>query len=121
MTNQEIVVEKLSLFNNMSFTKKQWDIVLKGCGCPKSAHFWTALKQNNLIKESKLYTLVDMDVHSYAIILDQYCTVNRDAVKKSYAKAKARKRAQERSKALTGITFYMVGGMLTTEKPERDL
>ena len=62
-----------------------------------------------------------MDIHSYAIILDQYCTVNKEAVKKSYAKAKARKRAQERSKALTGITFYMVGGMLTTEKPERDI
>ena len=121
MTNQEKVVERLSLFNNMSFTKKQWDIVLKGCGCPKSAHFWTALRQNNLIKESKLYTLVDMDIHSYAIILDQYCTANSNAVKKSYAKAKARKKAQERSKALTSITFYMVGGTLTTEKPELDI
>lgn len=121
MTNQEKVVERLSQFNNLSFTKKQWDIILAGCGCPKSSHFWTALKQNNMVKYTKLFTLVDMDIHSYAVILDQYCTVNRDAVKKSYAKAKARKRAQERSKALTGITFYMVGGMLTTEKPERDL
>lgn len=120
MTNQESIVEKLSLFNNMSFTKKQWEIVLKGCGCPKSAYFWAALRQNNLVKHSRMYTLVDMDIHSYAIILDQYSTTNTAAVKKSYDKAKARKKAQERSKSLKGITFYMVGGALTTEKPERE-
>lgn len=121
MTDQQPVVERLSQFNNMSFTKKQWDIILKGCGCPKSSHFWTALKQNNLVKYQRIYTLVDMDIHSYAIILDQYLTANRAYVKKSYDKAKARKKVQERNKAFKGITFYMVGGVLTTEKPEIDL
>lgn len=121
MTDQQPIVERLSQFNNMSFTKKQWDIILKGCGCPKSSHFWTALKQNNLVKNKRIYTLVDMDIHSYAIILDQYCTANRASVKKSYDKAKARKKAQEKNKAFKGITFYIVGGVLTTEKPERDL
>lgn len=121
MTNQEKVVERLSQFNNLSFTKKQWDIILAGCGCPKSSHFWTALKQNNMVKYTKLFTLVDMDIHSYAVILDQYSTVNREYVKKSYAKAKAKRRAQERANSLSGVTFYMVGGMLTTEKPERDI
>lgn len=121
MTNQEGIVERLSLFNNMSFTKKQWDIILKGCGCPKSAHFWTALRENNLVKYSKIYTLKDMDIHSYAIILDQYCTANRASAKKSYDKAKAKKRAQERSNNFKGITLFMVGGALTTERPERDI
>lgn len=36
-------------------------------------------------------------------------------------KAKARKKVQERNKSFKGLTFYMVGGALTTEKPERDL
>ena len=121
MTDQQPVVERLSQFNNMSFTKKQWDIIMKGCGCPKSSHFWTALKQNNLVKYKRIYTLVDMDIHSYAIILDQYLTANRAYVKKSYDKAKARKKVQERNKAFKGITFYMVGGVLTTERPEIDL
>lgn len=121
MTDQQPIVERLSQFNNMSFTKKQWEIILKGCGCPKSSHFWTALRQNNLVKYKRIYTLVDMDIHSYAIILDQYCTANRASVKKSYDKAKERKKAQEKNKAFKGITFYMVGGVLTTEKPERDL
>ena len=121
VTDQQPIVERLSQFNNMSFTKKQWEIILKGCGCPKSSHFWTALRQNNLVKYKRIYTLVDMDIHSYAIILDQYCTANRASVKKSYDKAKARKKVQEKNKAFKGITFYMVGGVLTTEKPERDL
>ena len=121
MTDQQPIVERLSQFNNMSFTKKQWDIILKGCGCPKSSLFWTALRQNNLVKYKRIYTLVDMDIHSYAIILDQYLTTNRTYVKKSYDKAKARKKAQERNKVFKGLTFYIVGGVLTTEKPERDL
>lgn len=121
MTNHQEVVERLSQFNNMSFTKKQWEIILKGCGCPKSAHFWAALKQNNLIKDKKMYTLVEMDIHSYAIILDQYLAKNRECVNKSYRKAKARKQVQERSKSLRGTVFYMVGGALTTEIPERDI
>lgn len=120
MLNQIAAVERLSQFNNMSFTKKQWEIVLKGCGCPKSAHFWTALK-NNLVKYQRVYTLIDMDIHSYAIILDKYLTTNREYVKKSYNKAKARRQAQQRKESLKGTTFYMIGGVLTTEKPERDL
>lgn len=121
MTNHQPIIERLSQFNNMSFAKKQWDIILKGCGCPKSSHFWAALKQNNLVKYQRMYTLVDMDIHSYAIILDQYLTANRVSVKKAYDKAKARKRMQERRDSFKGLTFYMVGGALTTERPTVDL
>lgn len=121
MINQLAVVERLSQFNNKSFTKKQWEIILKGCGCPKSTHFWAALKQNNLVKYQREYTLIDMDIHSYAIILDEYLTTNREYVKKSYNKAKARRQVQQRRESLKGTTFYMIGGVLTTEKPERDL
>ncbi len=121
MTNHQSIVERLSQFNNISLTKKQWEIILKGCGCPISAHFWTALRQNNLVKHQRIYTLVDIDIHSYAIILDKYTTANRECVKRSYNKAKARKKAQERRNSFMGVTFYMVGGALTTEKPERDL
>lgn len=121
MTNQQPVVERLSQFNNMSFTKKQWEIILRDCGCPKSPHFWTALKQNNLVKYQRVYTLIDIDIHSYAIILDQYLTINREYVRKSYNKTKARKQVQQREQSLKGTTFYMIGGVLTTEKPERNL
>lgn len=121
MKDHQPIVEKLSLFNNMSFTKKQWEIVLKGCGCPKSCHFWAALRKNNLIKSSRLYTLVDMDIHSYTIILDQYLTANREAVKKNYTKVRAKKKAKERREEFKAITFYMVNGSLTTEIPKRDL
>lgn len=120
MINHQDVVEKLSLFNNMSFTRKQWDIILKGCSCPKSQYFWAALRQNNLVKNKRIYTLVDMDIHSYAIILDQYSTTNRASVKKAYYRAKAVQRVQKRKEQFKSITFFMVNGALTTEKPERD-
>ena len=86
MTNQEKVVERLSQFNNRSFTKKQWDIILAGCGCPKSSHFWTALKQNNIVKYTKLFTLVNIDNNSFADILHQYLILllHIDAFRKGY-------------------------------------
>ena len=121
MNKQETITEKLSQFNNLTFTKKQWDIILAGCGCPKSSHFWKALRDNNMLKYTKLFTLVNIDNNSFADVLRQYLTVNRENVKKSYDKAKVRKRVQERNKTFKGITFYMIGGALTTEKPERDL
>lgn len=46
---------------------------------------------------------------------------NREYVKKSYNKAKMYKRAQERKNTFKNITFYMINGTLTTERPERDL
>lgn len=125
MANLQIIVERLSQFNNMSFTKKQWEIILNGCGCPKSCHFWAALRENNLKRlpkrTSREFILVDIDSDTLNTIWEQYCNANRNAVKKAYNKAKARKKAQERKESLNGITFYMVGGCLTTEIPQRDI
>lgn len=117
MTNHQSVVEKLSQFNNMSFTKKQWDIILKGCGCPRSCHFWAALRANNLQRNQRLYTLIDIDSKSFDIIWADYCKSNRESVKKSYFKVKAKKQAKERK---VSITLYMVDGYLTTDKPTRE-
>ena len=120
MTNQETIVEKLSQINNVSITKKQWDIVLKGCSCPKSTYFWAALRQNNLIKNNNIYTLVDIDYCSFLIIWEQYCINNRESVKRAYYKAKAKEKAKKRSTLFKGFTLYMINGTLTTEKPEID-
>ena len=120
MTNHENIVEKLSLFNNMSFTKKQWDIILKGCGCPKSCHFWSALRVHNLQRNQKLYTLLDIDSKSFEIIWTAYCKSNKASVKKAYDKEKARKQAQERRNNFKGVTLYLVEGYLTETKPTRD-
>lgn len=121
MTDTKNIVESLSLFNNMSFTKKQWDIVLRGCGCPKSSHFWKALKQTNMTKNSTIYTLFDINNITFNNIWERYCISNRAGVKKSYDKAKAKEKAQESIKSLRGTTFYMIGGVLTTEHPNKEL
>lgn len=115
MNKLQKVVERLSQFNNLCFTKKQWDIILEGCGCPKSTHFWMALRHNNLlIKNYRRYTLVDVDINSINKVYAQYKEANSNGVKKHIAKIKARQKAKE----CKGITFYLVGGVLTTEPPK---
>lgn len=113
MTNHQDIVERLSLFNNMSFTKKQWDIVLKGCGCPKSSHFWTALKTYNLQKNHRMFTLVDINAESFDKVWALYCESNRTNVRKTYYKKKARERVNN----FKGVTLYLVEGYLTDTKP----
>lgn len=117
MAYSKDIVERLSLFNNMSFTKKQWDIILKGCGCPKSSHFWAALKIYNLQKDYRVFTLVDIDTESFDKVWALYCKSNRASVKKSYDKEKLRKKAEERRSTFKGVTLYCVGGYLTETRP----
>ena len=120
MAYSKDIVERLSLFNNLSFTKKQWDIILKGCGCPKSSHFWAALKTYNLQKNHRMFTLVDINAESFDKVWTLYCKSNRASVKKAYDKGKARKQARERRDNFKGVTLYLVEGYLTEIKPTRD-
>lgn len=118
MAYNKDIVEKLSQFNNLSFTKKQWDIILKGCGCPKSSPFWSALRAHNLQRNRRIYTLINIDSKSFDLIWTNYCKSNRAGVKKAYFKVKAKKQARERK--IVDITLYMVDGYLTTDKPTRE-
>lgn len=120
MANHQDIVEKLSQFNNVSFTRKQWEIVLKGCGCPKSHHFWAALKANNLQKDRRVLTLIDIDTESFEKIWTLYCESNRASVMKTYQKKRAREKAQARRESFKGVTLYLVNGCLTDIKPTRD-
>lgn len=114
----KIISEKLAQFNNMSLTKKQWDIVLKGCGCPKSIFFWTAIRENNMLKNSRIYTLINIDENSVIDIIEKYKSLNNANSKNAYAKSVAKKKARTKIEKFKGITFYIVNGVATTEKPE---
>ena len=120
MANLKDIVEKLSQFNNMSFTKKQWEIILKGCGCPKSCHFWKALRSNNLQRNQWMYTLVDIDSKTIEMVWSLYCQANRASVKKAYDNKKVKKQVAKRKREFEGITFFMIDGYLTTSKPTRE-
>lgn len=120
MAYNKNIVEKLSQFNNLSFTRKQWDIILKGCGCPRSNYFWIAMKTYVLEREGnlRLFTLHDLNNEVFTLVWNLYCELNRDSVKKAYHNKKAKERAKE--KASVNITFYMIDGYLTTTKPSKD-
>lgn len=117
MAYNKDIVERLSQFNNLSFTKKQWDIILKGCGCPKSSHFWGALRKHNLVKEHKYYTLVDIDTKSYERVYTAYSTYNTEAVMKAYNKRKAKEKARQSVERLQSKTLYIINGYITDTKP----
>lgn len=119
--SQKEIVDNLSLFNNRTNTKKQWDIIFKGCGCPKSTLFWNALKEKNLEKFKIAYTLFDINSTTFNDIWERYCVANRAQAKKYYNKAKAKAKAKEITKSIKGTTFYIVGGVVTTLKPEREI
>lgn len=116
MENKQDIIENLSQFNNLSFTKKQWEIILKGCNCPKSCHFWRALRDNNLQKVGKLFILTDITSKSFEIVWNTYCKLNRTGAKKTYDKKKARKKVEEVNRK--GTIFYLVNGYLTTNPAE---
>lgn len=88
MKNLQSIVEKLSQFNNLCFTKKQWEIIFKGCGCPKSAYFWMAIRDLCMWKSDKLYYLSDIDNKSFEQVWQKYSNSNSNSVKKSQKKAK---------------------------------
>lgn len=116
MTKLEKVGEQLSLFNNLSFTKKQWDIILRGCGCPKAPYLWTALRQHHIVKEGKYFTMADMNATSYCRVYEEYCIYNRSNVSKHAAKVKARKKAE----SLKGFTVYVINGVITRDNTIQD-
>lgn len=120
MTNHKEIVEKLSQFNNLSFTKKQWEIILKGCGCPKSSHFWTALRNLCMWRNAKLYYLADVDSKAFENVWNTYCEANKTYVKKSYNKAKRKAEARAKAEAVKGFVLYSNYGPLSLEKPEKE-
>lgn len=114
MTDYQPIVERLSLFNNRSFTRKQWDIVFKGCGCPVHQFFWNALKKGNIIKDAWLYRLVDLDMDAYEKAYKEYLKLTREATKKTYAKKKAQRKARE----FQGLSFILLpDGTLSRNMP----
>ena len=65
--------------------------------------------------------MFDINSTTFNDIWERYCTANRAQAKKYYNKAKAKAKAQEITKSIKGTTFYIVGGVVTTIKPEREL
>lgn len=112
-------IEKLQLFQNITLSKQQWEVILKGCDFPKSTLLWTVLRESILVKLDSypLYTLISTTKEKIEKAINKYKELNNQCVKAYYNKKKKEKEAKERSKSFKAFTLYMVGGVLTTEKP----
>lgn len=99
----------------------QWSIIAAGCGCPKSTHFLRAMKETVLHRESPgVYKLIITSEDVIDEIYNIYSAYNNAGVQKHYKKLQAKKKAEEVTKRICGTSFYIVGGVLTTEKPNND-
>ena len=115
-------IEKLQLFQNITLSKQQWEVILKGCDFPKSTLLWTVLRESILVKLDSypLYTLISTTKEEIEKAVNKYKELNNQCAKAYYNKKKKEKEAKERCKSFRAFTLYMVGGVLTTEKPSFD-
>lgn len=120
MVETKKVVELLSQFNNLILTKKQWDIIFKGCGMPKSVYLWIALRHYSLEKIGFNYKLKPINEETIKAIYNMYSSLNKSAVAKHYKKQKQIAKIKAYKASFKGLIFYNIGGVLTTIKPERD-
>ncbi len=122
-------LEKINYFVGTPLTTKQWNILFQGIGCPKNTYFWQAIQDKMVIKGigtgKHTYTLAhSLSEDEYQEVIAYYRELNNLAAKKHYAKKKAQQEAKKEAKEafsrIHSVCFFIVNGMLTTEKPERD-
>lgn len=122
-------LEKINCFVGTPLTTKQWNILLQGIECPKNAYFWQAIQDKMVIKGigtgKHTYTLDhSLSEDEYQEAIAYYRELNNLAAKKHYTKKKAqqaaKKGAKEALSRMHSVCFFIVNGVLTTEKPERE-
>lgn len=118
-------VEKINCFVGTPLTIKQWSILLQGIGCPKNAYFWQAFQDKMIIQGigsgKHTYTLShSLSENEYEEVLTYYRKLNNAAVRKYYQKKQAKNLATQATARITNVSFFIVNGCITTEKPERD-
>lgn len=118
-------LEKINYFVGTPLTTKQWDILLQGIGCPKSTYFWQALQSKMIIKGigtgKHTYTLAHpLSEDEYQEAITCYRELNNAAAKKHYRKKQAKNLAAQATARVMSLSFFIVNGVLTTEKPERE-
>ena len=106
-------------------TTKQWNTLFQGIGCPKNAYFWQAIQDKMVIKGigtgKHTYTLDhSLSEDEYKEVLTYYRKLNNAAAKKHYRKKQAKILAAQATARVMSLSFFIINGVITTEKPERD-
>lgn len=129
MTKTESIYNKLRLFVPFSATPAQWNVILKGAGCPNSCHFWKAFKticlkemDENFLGYLSSHTIYMMNpefnLEMFEKAWDEYCTANRASVKKVYYKKKAQKKTEQWRQERKALPCYLApDGTITINNP----
>lgn len=106
------IFNNLVLFNNSIATKREWEIILKGCGAPKNTYFWSALREHCLFKYNRVYKLQDLNLEVFETIWNQYCQNNREKVRKSNDKKKRKTKIAEQLSKIEPRKVCVVNGVV---------
>lgn len=124
MNKKQQTIELLSKFNHRTFKRDQWDIILNGCGCPKTGQFWMALRNICMSKEicfgnTSTYKL-EATKEDFENVWKEYSDLSSKYTKTYNNKKEAKQKAMESVKRMSKIQMYIVNGCVTTEKPENE-
>lgn len=107
----EQIMKNLMLFNGTIASSREWEIILRGCGCPKNQYFRKALREHALFMLKRNYYILDgIDADTFQKIWDDYCTNNRAGVKKAYDKKRRIERIAEYKKNEKPRKFTLING-----------
>lgn len=118
-------LEKINCFVRTPLTTKQWNTILQEIGCPKNTYFWQAIQDKMVIKGigtgKHTYTLDhSLSEDEYKEVLTYYRKLNNAAAKKHYRKKQAKILAAQATARVMSLSFFIINGVITTEKPEKD-
>lgn len=113
-------ISKLLQFNNCSFTKKQWNIILNGCNCPKSAAFWMIFKNNCEILDNNKYLLLNANEEKLQQIFQSYLEVSLSYTKKYQDKIKRKAKIEKWRNNYSHNTHILINGVLCIESSTYD-
>lgn len=72
MLRFEIIFERLSEFIGVTLSKEQWNIVLMGCGLPKTPYFWKIFSKLCLTKFGKYIFKLSFTEENLKHVIEYY-------------------------------------------------
>lgn len=114
----EQILKNLMLFNNTIASKAEWNIIFRGCGCPKNTYFWKSMRDNDLLHllRNGFYTLRNVDPETFQNVWNEYCVNNRASVKRVYDKKKRLKKIEEYRNNAKPRKFISIGGCICVDE-----
>lgn len=111
----------ISLFSGEIVNISQLNIILIGCGFPKSQLLNKVFREYCCTEFSKKnIEITNVSSEKLQEVLKEYSKRNIESVNYYAKKKQAKLKAINSSTSIAATRFYIINGVLTTEKPEKE-